>query len=93
MPLSSQSEDKEVLSSKRIGYYDETESAMSPPIDSQASQPEKEEVVQPINSVKKGFQDLKSLSDADDENYSDDAEFWKNKHLIDDLTFSNLLTY
>ena len=93
MPLSSQSEDKEVLSSKRLGYYDETESAMSPPIDSQASQPEKEEVVQPINSVKKGFQDLKSLSDADDENYSDDAEFWKNKHLIDDFTFSNLLTY
>lgn len=34
MPLSSQSEDKEVRESKRQGYYDETESALTPPVDS-----------------------------------------------------------
>ena len=38
MPLSScQSDDREVQGSKRREYYDESESALSPPIDSQAS--------------------------------------------------------
>ena len=54
MPLSSQSEDKEVQSSKRQGYYDETESALSPPIDSQVSHPEVNET-KPLSDVKKGF--------------------------------------
>ena len=37
-PLSScQSDDREVQGSKRREYYDESESALSPPIDSQAS--------------------------------------------------------
>ena len=36
MPLSSQSEDKEVRESRRRGggYYDESESVLTPPIDS-----------------------------------------------------------
>ena len=44
MPLSSQSEDKTVVGSKRRAGYEESESALSPPIDSQQSMPEVNEV-------------------------------------------------
>ena len=69
MPLSSQSEDKEVHSSKRQGYYDESESALSPPVDSQISQKDIE--IPSHNQAK-----LNEGNDNDDEeDYSDDAEF------------------
>ena len=81
MPLSSQSEDKEVRESGRQGSYDESESALSPPVDSQASHaehnkqtPQKPVAIQQQNVVQNQMK-ADVDGDGDEDDYSEDAEF------------------
>ncbi len=80
MPFSVQSEDRTVQGSNRRDYYDETESVLSPPIDSQKSQPEVAEktVAEKRPSMlanMKSLSDLSNNEEGDEDDYSDDAEF------------------
>ena len=74
MPLSSQSEDKEVRESNRRTYFDETESVLTPPMESNESDGKGPARVKSLKMLPENDEEGLDAED-DDDDYSDDMEF------------------